>query len=237
MRIFAGAAILACLGASAPPGRLVYAFTYQSSQTNSAEHAYGVDKMDPGGGGTFLFHNVNQHFIAPGANAPQTRTGTIAVDVVRQQSDGGLVVRVSETPAAAGGEKPAICVTYGDTTVVCDPEHPLGPEANVLLRLLGKDFVDAGRLDAQRHWQIAGVGVPGETDDYRIEGTAGGSIEILESGVIPANGIGKTTIDAKIDYDGVRALPTSVYRSTVEHSRRGAVDETVSTQTTLKLEP
>ena len=237
MRVFAGAAMIACLGAGGASDRFVYAFTYQSSHTYNAQHAYGVDKMDPGGGGTFYFHNVNQHFIAPSANDPQPRAGTIAVDVVGAQSDGGLIVRVSETPAAVPGERPATCVTYGDTTVVCDPDDPLGPEAGVLLRLFGKGFVDAGRLDAQRHWNISNVGAPGETDDYRIAGVTGGSLEILENGTIPANGTsGKTTVNAKIEYDGARSLPSSVFRSTVEHSRRGAVDETISTQTTLELE-
>ncbi|HKU80686.1 MAG TPA: hypothetical protein VJP76_00850 [Candidatus Tumulicola sp.] len=230
------AAIAPVPAASAPPRTLIYAYAYQRSQTDSAEHAYGVDKMDPGGGGTFYFHNVNQHFIAPGAEGAENASGRIAVVIERQESDGGLVVGVRDSSLGGDAAAPATCVAFADTTVVCDPNRPVSPAAKALLGVLGRGFVDPSRIDAQGHWRIEPQGPAGTAADYRILHAANGVIQIREDGVVThAGSPWKTTIDATIDYDMARALPTSLVQSTVEESRRGAVDETISTQTSLRL--
>lgn len=229
------AAIAPAPAASSPPRTLVYAYAYQRSQVDNAEHSYGVDKMDPGGGGTFYFHNVNQHFIAPSAGGPQSNSGRIAIAVQREESDGGLVVQVRETPASGSAGVAVTCVAFADTTVVCDPNLPVSPVAMELLRLLGRGFVDPSRLDAQGHWRVEPQGSSG-TSDYQIVRRAGGVLQISESGVVTQAGSRwKTTIGATIDYDASRALPTSLVESTVERSHRGVVDETISTQTNLTL--
>ncbi|MGA8535258.1 MAG: hypothetical protein WB615_14210 [Candidatus Tumulicola sp.] len=236
MRTLAFAAAALLLGVAAP-GRLVYAFDFESSQTDDADKAYGVDKMDPGGGGTFMFHNVNQHYRSPSFDAPTSRTGQIVVQVLRQESDGGLVLTVSEPTAAEGGDGPVTCVAFGDTTVVCDPSRIVAPEESALLPLLGKSFINVAQLDAARHWRTNPQGAFGTTADYTVRSNAGSVLEIDETAVRTRSGSAlKTSIAAKIEYEAARELPIAVDETTVEQIRRGVISATLSTHTTLKLE-
>lgn len=238
MRTFALAAILVGTIAAATPRELVYAYTFESNRTYDADHAYGIAKADPGGGGTFYIHNIDHDYRPISSqDGTQRRSGTIAVDVVREEPDGGFVLRVRESlPGAAAGDG-FDCVAFGDTTVVCDPNHPIGPEIPALLGLLGKDFVDPSRLDAARHWRIGPQAAYGTTADYRIVGNAGTLLEIEENGIrTQQDSPAKTSIGAKIQYDEARSLPTSFDESTVERTQRGAVTVTTSTRTVVKLE-
>ena len=71
---------------------------------------------------------------------------------MRQQNDGGLIVRISEQGEAIRRAPPATCVVYGNTQVICDPDKTVYPEEYTLLRFLGPKFVDPTQLDANRHW-------------------------------------------------------------------------------------
>jgi hypothetical protein len=235
MRFLALAVGLFGLLAATPPRDLVYAYTFESDRADEADKAYGVDKMDPGGGGTFIFHNVNQHFIAPGFDGPQSRSGRIDVRLLREESDGGIVVSVSESPATANG--PLTCVAFGDTTVVCDPSRPVPPEVSTLVATLGQGFVDAARLDAARHWHVAPEGTYGTAADYAIVRSTGNVLEISENGVRTQSASPlTTTIGAKIEYDSARSIPITLDATTVEHAYRGAISETISTHVMLTLE-
>ena len=74
---YVGALVASAWLALLPPAAarvLVYSYVYESGKSADAEKAYGVDKMDPGGGGTFMFHNVNQHYLLPRRlTRPQSR--------------------------------------------------------------------------------------------------------------------------------------------------------------------
>jgi hypothetical protein len=238
MRASAFVLSLALLGITAAPRQLVYAYTYQSSRIDDADHGHGVDKMDPGGGGTFYFHNVNRHFRSPDFGGDgQKRSGTISIAVQREQADGGLVVSVTETPADGIDAGATTCVTFGDTTVVCDPNREVSPEAKQLLGLLGETFLDPSRLDNARHWRIEAQGANGTTADYTIEQSTGTQLEIGEKAVrVETDAQSKTTIDAKIGYDVARALPTAVAETVTQKALHGAVSVTISTQTTLTLQ-
>ena len=238
-----GALVASAWLALPPPAAarvLVYSYVYESGKSADAEKAYGVDKMDPGGGGTFMFHNVNQHYRSPSFAASVDRHGTIAVEVMREESDGGLVLRVSE-PApqnpSGGDASGATCVAFGDTTVVCDPNRAVSPEAAALLELLGKNFVDAARIDAARHWRVVTAGGYATTADFTIEGSAGTKLAIAEQAVREQPGSQeKIEVTASIVYDAARSLPLSIDESTVERSARGdVVSETISSHTTLTL--
>jgi hypothetical protein len=235
MYALALAASLPSLLATATPRELVYSYTVERSQTDQGDTAHGVDKMDPGGGGTFYFHNNSRDYRPPPAGGgEQRRSGKIVIDVVREQSGGGLVLHVTED-AAAGG--PVTCVAFGDTTVVCDPNREILPEVPALAALLGAGFVDPSRLDNARHWHIEPTTGYGTTADYTIVGKTGSLLEIKENATrTEANSAAKTTIAAAIQYDMARSLPTSFQQSSVETDHRGSVNETISTQTTLKLE-
>jgi hypothetical protein len=214
---------------------LTYAYTYERSQTDDGPKAYGVDKMDPGGGGTFYIPNINQHYRSPSFGSSQPRSGTIAVEVVRQEADGGLVLRISE-PAPISSDAQT-CVVFGDTTVVCDASHPVSPEAQTLLQFMGSNFIDAARLDARRHWRLDPAGSNGTVADYTIARTAGNEVDVAETGVLAPAGSPKTEIAASIAYDTARSLPLSVDESTLEREQRGVILETVTTHVVLSLKP
>jgi hypothetical protein len=237
MRVLALAAALLALVAATAPRELVYAYSFECDRSGEVDKGYGVDKMDPGGGGTFLFHNVNQHYRSPSFDGPQSRSGKIAVRVLREQAGGGLVLEVSEVLAPHGATDPVTCVAFGDTTVVCDPSREVNPEVSMLLATLGKDFVDPSRLDAARHWRIDPHAAYGTIADYSIVRSAGTMLEISESGIRTRSGSPlKATLNANIEYDAARSLPISLEASTVEQIRGGVVSETISTHTALKLE-
>jgi hypothetical protein len=237
MRVLTLAAALLAFVAATAPRELVYTYSFETGRTDNADKAYGVDKMDPGGGGTFLFRNVNQHYRPPSFDGPHSRSGTIAVRVEREQPGGGLVLAVREVPAPAATADPVTCVAFGDTTVVCDPSRDVTPEVSTLLSALGTGFVDASRLDAARHWRIDPHAAYGTIEDFSIVHSEGTMFEIDETGIRTQSGSPlKTTIGAKIEYDMARSIPISLDASTLEQTRRGAVSETISTHTTLKLQ-
>ncbi len=221
--------------ATATPRELVYSYTVETSQTDQGDTAYGVDKMDPGGGGTFYFpNNAHDYRPPPPGGGEQRRSGKIVIDVVREQVDGGLVLHVTEDDAAGD---PVTCVAFGDTTVVCDPNRQISPEVPTLAALLGAGFVDPSRLDNARHWHIEPTTGYGTTADYTIVGKMGTLLDIKENAMrTEANSTAKTTIAAAIQYDVARSLPTLLQQSSIEIDHRGSVSETISTQTTLKLE-
>jgi hypothetical protein len=235
MYALALAASLPWLLAQAAPRELVYSYAVERSQTDQGDTAYGRDKMDPGGGGTFYFHNNAKDYRPPAADdGSQKRSGKIVVDVVRQQPDGGLVLHLTEDADPAG---PVTCVTFGDTTVVCDPSRKIGPEVSQLAALLGAGFVDPSRLDNAKHWHIEPTTGYGTIADYTIVGKTGSLLDIKENAThTDANSAAKTTIDAAIEYDMQRSLPTLLQQSSIERDHRGSVSETISTQTMLKLE-
>ncbi|MGB8520198.1 MAG: hypothetical protein WCD38_08555 [Candidatus Tumulicola sp.] len=236
--------VAACLALLPGPAARVlhYSYTYETGMSASTEKAYGLDKMDPGSGGTFMFHNVNQHYLAPSFDASQSRRGTLTVEVVREEADGGLVLRVREAApgAAPSGSAPgATCVAFGDTTVICDPTQSVSPEAVALLGLLGKNFVDASQLDASRHWHVVASGSYGGSADFTVVRSDAEILTISERGVrAKAGSSEKTDVSAAILYDTTRSLPVSVDESVRERVARGdVVSETRSSHVTLTLEP
>lgn len=222
--------------ATSSPRVLIYSYAYATSETNEAPQAYGLDKMDPGGGGTFIFRNVNQHYRSPSFDGATTRKGTIGVQVERVESDGGAVLTVNEPATAAPPGDVVTCVAFADTTVVCDPNHAVSPEALALLRFLGPHFVDATRLDANRHWHTVSQGIYATTDDFAIQRTDGTKLEIAEAAIhSQAGNPRKIELAARIDYDIARSLPLTVDESTVEHEQRGVIAQTATTHVMLTL--
>ena len=229
---------LCLLAATTPANVLTYAYTYERNQTDEAPEAYGVDKMDPSGGGTFIFPNINQHYRSPSFDAPQRRLGIIAVEVVRQEADGGLVLRVDEPAPNGPRAEGQTCVAFADTTVVCDPSHPVSVEAQTLLRLMGRNFVDPSHLDGSRHWRIVPLGPYGTTADYTIGHVDGTKLHILESALQTQAGTPvKTEISATIDYDAARSMPLTVEESTIAREQRGVITQTTTTHVALRLQP
>lgn len=210
---------------------VVYAFRSQSVRVGRGDKAYGLDKMDPGGGGTFLFHNVNQHYIAAPPDESPQRSGTIAVTIERRQDDGALVVSVGQSPSPDGKAAPFQCAVFADTSLICDPQRTLAPESEALLRLLSPGFAAPARDEHQ--WNVTRADGSGSLQFTAKRGR--GNLTIGESGVLSGPKAWQTNVAATIDYDPARALPTTVRQSTVAQRHRGVVDETVSTDTTITL--
>jgi hypothetical protein len=219
--------------------QLVYSFTYSANQNVSARDSsnpaqdYGAPDSKHGGYYPSTANGLSQY------DGSLTDKGTMTVDIVREQSDGGLIVTISEQGENIRRAPPATCVVYGNTQVMCDPNKTVYTEEYTLLRFMGTSFVDPNQLDARKHWSItqssAGLDVKA---DYTIDGNANGIMQIGEVRSVRDVGGGSLTTDiqAKIGYDYTRAIPTSVDEYVTQRHDNGVSGTTKTVyQTTLAL--
>jgi hypothetical protein len=220
---------------------LVYSFTWGT--TNSTEvHTSGMAEGSGGSGGMAAAapsSSGNASGISSYGGGASDH-GTIAVDVLRQQPDGGVVVSVSEQAVERRSAPPATCVAYGDLTVVCDPNKKITVEELTLLRLLGSNFVDPNQLDAARHWRRQQqAGTSSSIADFTISKNANGIMTIDESRVEKDSGGASpqtSDVTATIGYDFGRTIPTSIDESTTMRSEQGEQYQTVKSETVLQLQ-
>jgi hypothetical protein len=242
--IVAGIAAMALRWATAPARaytsgtQLVYSFTYSSAQNVVARDSAtsieqngeaGTAAQGPVGSGSGMSHY----------HGNLTDGGTMTVKIVRQQSDGGLIVTVSEQGENIRRAPLATCVVYGNTQVICDPNKTVYSEEYTLLRFFGSNFVDPNQLDVSRHWSITTNSSSANVkSDYTIDSNANGTMQISETRRIrPVNGGSLTTdVQTKIGYDFTRAIPTSVDEYVTQRQDNG-VSGTSTTiyQTTFAL--
>jgi hypothetical protein len=227
------APVLAVLTSS----RLVYSFSYSSNQSVTARDSSNPaqDYGKPQGSGyTPVQANGINHY-----GGSLSDKGTMTVDIVREQSDGGLIVTISEQGENIRRAPPATCVVYGNTQVICDPNKTVYTEEYTLLRFLGTNFIDPNQLDSRKHWSITqdstSVNVKA---DYTIDGDSNGIMQIGEvRSIRQASGGSLTTdVQTKIRYDYTRAIPTSVDEYVTQRHDNGVVGtSTTIYQTTLAL--
>jgi len=218
--------------AAAPLRHLVYSFTWGTS-TDTETHVSGMRDNANGSGAP------GDPGVASGV-ADQTGgandKGTIAVDVLREQPDKGLVVSISEQARDARTALPATCVVFGNTTIVCDPNGKINQEELTLLRFLGADFVDPNKLDAKRHWQVSqDDGGYSTTADYTISANASGVMKIDETRIVKESKTKTNTIDTQISYDFNHQVPTGITEYSIEHLESGEQYTTFKTETVLNL--
>ena len=79
------------LGITAAPRQLVYAYTYQSSRIDDADHGHGVDKMDPGGGGTFYARSIKELKTTWNTEKAQELTAPLLAEAVSAQMETPLL--------------------------------------------------------------------------------------------------------------------------------------------------
>ncbi|MGA2760168.1 MAG: hypothetical protein ABSF08_07630 [Candidatus Cybelea sp.] len=215
---------------------LVYNFTYSSKQSiqarDSSDSAEAIDVATQElAGGT----NGISHY-----GGALDDKGTMTVEVIGTEKDGGLVVNISEAGQQTRRAPAATCVVYGNTRVICDPNKTVYTEEYTLLRFLGAKFVDPNQLDANKHWTPTGLGGPSltVTADYTINGNDNGQMQIGEKRIVKAYGVGHLTTDveAKIGYDFNRSLPVSVDEYAAQYTDGGMRGtSTTIYQTTLQL--
>jgi hypothetical protein len=118
--------------------------------------------------------------------------GTIPVDVMGVEPDGGLVVKVSEDGQNNRRATPVECVVYPTTNVIC-ASGEVFPEELAVIRTLSPTFFDPSKEDEQHHWHqgstAAGVSLDftagnptgtlipiSETDDEKVQGGQGSTL-------------------------------------------------------------
>ena|SRR5579871_660952 len=215
-------------------GQLVYSFSYGSQQNITArDSSDNAESVSGGGlGGT---NNGISHY-----QGSLSDKGTMTVQIERKQSDGGLIVSISEAGENTRRAPAATCVVYGNTSVICDPNKTVYPEEYTLLRFLGTNFVDPSQLDANRHWAISQPSGGGDsvTASYTINSNNNGAMQISESRTIrPANKSSvETDINTKIGYDFTRTVPTTIDEYSTQRQENGTTGSTKTIyQTTLNL--
>lgn len=215
---------------AAPTRHLVYAFTW-GSQSDLEVRDSGVSAEGGASGGSGISD----------FRGGESDQGTIAVDVVREQPDKGLILDVSETAQHTHNAAVARCVAYGNTSVICDPNKTVYPEELTLLRFLASNFVDPNQLDSQSHWKVVSDSGAAYSmvADYTIAKNADGVMTIDEKREVKQTQAATTTTDitTTIDYDFNRTIPTSVNEYTIARQAAGMSQyQTVKSQTVLRLQ-
>jgi len=213
---------------------LVYSFTYSAKQDiNAKDSANPAEDYGNAGG-----------FAAPGSGTSHysgslTDKGTMTVGILAKQSDGGLIVSISEAGQQTRRAPAATCVVYGNTHVICDPNKTVYTEEYTLLRFLGQNFVDPANIDAKRHWQVVQDSPTMKvTADYVIGPTTSSDVQISETRkiVTPGQSNVTTDVETKIGYDMSRIVPTNVAEYVTQRQDRGVSGmATTIYQTTLQL--
>jgi hypothetical protein len=217
---------------------LVYDFTYSSKQSiqarDSGNSIESVDTENESLSGGNADNGISHY------GGYLDDKGTMTVQVVGTEQDGGLVVNISEAGQQVRRASAATCVVYGNTRVLCDPNKTVYTEEYTLLRFLGGKFVDPSQLDANKHWALTGLSSPGlaVSADYSLNSNDNGQMEIGEKRIVKASGAGHLTtdIEAKIGYDFNRSLPVSVNEYAAQYTDGGLKGtSTTIYQTTLQL--
>jgi hypothetical protein len=218
------------------PRTLVYSFTFDVQQTGDITNdqtgvAAKVSGNTPSGaaeGGSSGTYSGNLN-----------DSGQITVNVQREQSDRGLVLTIGEHGSNGRNTGAAMCVVYGNTNIICDPNATVTPEEYTLLRFLGSNFINPTEIDENSHWKIQSSDSTISTvADYHIASNANGMMQITEAREVTQHGPGerRTNIQTKIGYDFNKIVPTSIDEYNVDRVYGGAEANSTSTfQTTLKL--
>jgi hypothetical protein len=225
--------------ADSPVPTLVYNFTYSANQDiNAKDSANPAEDWHDCTGGSGC-NPANQGSGTSHYEAALDDKGTMTVAILGKQSDGGLIVSISEAGQQTRRAPPATCVVYGNTRVICDPNKTVYTEEYTLLRFLGQNFVDAANIDAKRHWQVVQDSPTLKvTADYVIGPTTTSDVQISETRkiVTPGQSNVTTDVESKIGYDMSRIVPATVAEYVTQRQDRGVKGmATTIYQTTLQL--
>jgi hypothetical protein len=217
---------------------LVYYFTYSSNQNITArDSTTNVEGVVSKMGATGLSGGTNGISHYSGSLSDK---GTMTVNVIGQESDGGLVVNISEQGENIRRASPATCVVYSNTNVLCDPNKTVYSEEYTLLRFFGPKFVDPGQIGADKQWSFS----QNKADEtiaakYTLDADANGVMQIGETRTIKEAGAGhlETDLTSKIGYDFNRSVPVSVEEYAQQYTDAGIEgSQRTIYQTTLKLQ-
>lgn len=226
--LLAFVAPLEAFSQTAKPARhLVYTFTWGATTDLQMQSSGMTEGGGTAGSGMSDFGGGTQD------------KGTIAVDVIREQPDRGLVISISEQAQDRRSAPAATCVVFGNTNVICDPNAKINPEEVELARLLGPTFIDPAQIDPKQHWQVRQNNPDYDTvSDFTIESNSAGVLKVVESRSVTGTTSRpfKRDVAETIAYDFNRTIPTSITEDTTERSEGTNQYQTIKSQTTLRLE-
>ncbi len=141
--------------------------------------------------------------------------GTMSVDILSVDPDGGLVVRISERDRSDAAPRQAFtCKVYGNTTVVCPATATPSQAESVLLAFLGRQFIDAAPWDPQGHWQRSEQSQQADTqEDFTLMDAGDGKkVVVREVKKMQAHtgGAQSQTSEITINYDRAMEVPDTV---------------------------
>ena len=201
----------AALADGAPIRHLVYKFDV-SFTTTATVHSSGLDGDGPASGTADYRMGSDDD-------------GTITVDVLQAQPDGGLVMKIAEQARLRRSSPPTLCVVYGTGSVICDQsQHEMNEEEMTLLRLLGRNFVNPGVIDAKKHWQYKSSAQQGdETSDYTIDKTDGSIDDISYQRLLKVGGAQPfdATTEGSLTYNQALSMPVGVKEDTITYRNAG----------------
>jgi hypothetical protein len=231
--LFAVAIVRAPASAVEVPRHLIYSFTFGVQGSDSSRDSATVESNGENGLVGTSGSGISHYQGSVGD------TGTMNVDITGQESDGGVVVSISENGKDTRKAPAATCVVYANTSVLCDPNKTVNEEEYTLLRFLSPNFVDPTRMDAQQRWHVSQSSQRSTVSaDYGIEHSANGMLSIKETRSIRGQGPGVATVDGQtsILYDFNSRVPASIDEYVTQRTERGVAGNSTSVfQTTLKL--
>ena len=212
-------------GASAPIRHTVFAFTYNTT-SDLTEHTSGLEGGPKSG---------MKHY-----GAGSQDQGTVTIDVTGVQTDGGLIVSVSEAARDTRSAAAVTCAVYGDTRVICEPDKKVNEEEFAVLRFMGRQFLDPNKLDDHQHWHIASdSGGYSVASDFTVNGGTSAAQKISETTTFKSSGSSPftTSTDGKLIYDVDKTIPLYVSQDSTERQSQGmGMDNLQHTQIELRLQ-
>jgi hypothetical protein len=172
-----------------------------------------------------------------GGNVSGGRRGTILVDIMRVNSDGSLAIAFEEhltMPPDTHTHNAFQCNVYGNTAMTCPDYMVPSDEESVIVRYLGRQFVDGAPWDAKMHWnRNERVDTFTTTDDFSISGDADKNpVTVVEhkKTVFHRSGFATSNEDVTIVYDRTIEAPRSV-NADVQSTSSGESDHSTFTYT------
>jgi hypothetical protein len=226
------AVVTPALAQETPQRHLVYTFTF-GVQSDAHVKQSQVQWSNPVNGPTEGSQLTQPGTAEAGADAVMVTgtgdeqhlgvasdTGTIAVDVLGVQPDGGLLVSISEAGRNYRKAAPMTCAVYPTAKIACAGE--VFPEEAAVLTTLSPTFFDPSHLDSKNHWHEDG-GVPGLSLDFTASAPSGNVVTIAEDrNQSFSNGLGGTVHgSATFTYDTVKRVTTALKAYDTERPPQG----------------
>lgn len=167
----------------------------------------------------------------------QPDRGSISIGMVGKQSDGSLVVQLTQTSSDSKAS-PTTCVVFPTTAIICDPSKPVSLEEVTLMRFLAPGVVDPKR--DQKQWQLQDGGPQVSFQaTFAVLQNAGGEMTIAERRNSKGEAGPYSTDDSSSTfvYDVARDVPTAIEDSVIVKTVQFGKYLTSERQTIFVLNP